>query len=268
MLRRASETHEAIAEAEPAIGLRGLVKRFGEKTILGGIDLDITPRSAVALIGANGTGKSTLLRCLIRLAPISEGTVEILGADVGRLGGRDLARLRARVGFVFQRHNLVPRLCALSNVVHGVQARERGVRTWSHVLARAEVRDEAMACLSSVGLVDQARQRADSLSGGQSQRVAIARMLMQRPRIVLADEPDASLDPRTGDEVMRMLFELCRSNGCTLVFVSHRLEHAMRYSDRIVGLEGGKIALDVEASRAAAGELRAFFADAPVAHAS
>ena len=247
-----------------AIAVRGLSKRFGANTVLDGVNLDIAPRSAVALIGANGTGKSTLLKCLIRLAPFSSGSVQLLGKDVATLSRGDLTRLRARVGFVFQRHNLVPRLAALSNVVHGVQSRERGPRTWSHALARSAVRDEAMACLAAVGLSDKALQRADSLSGGQSQRVAIARMLMQRPELVLADEPDASLDPRTGDEVMRTLLNLCRSGGRTLVFVSHRLEHAQRYSDRIVGLAGGSVALDVAAAHADAASLRDFFSE-PVA---
>jgi phosphonate transport system ATP-binding protein len=153
----------------------------------------------------------------------------------------------------------VPRLSALSNVLHGVQARSRGPRTWLQSFAPAEVRDEAFACLEAVGLADQARQRADSLSGGQSQRVAIARMLMQRPQLILADEPDASLDPRTGKEIMGLLHSLAHDKNLAIVVVSHRLEHAMTYADRIVGITGGRIALDIPARTAEASQLRGFF---------
>jgi phosphonate transport system ATP-binding protein len=245
--------------ARDAIGVRGLQLGFGTTTVLDAIDLTIAEGSAVALIGANGAGKSTLLRSLIRLVEPRRGEIRIFDREVTALKGRDLVRLRAEVGMVFQRHNLVPRLSALSNVVHGVQSRARGVRTWSQLFATEDVRREALDCLAAVGLADKARQRADSLSGGQSQRVAVARMLMQRPRIVLADEPDASLDPRAGDEVMRTLHGLAKDKGLTLVFVSHRMEHALRYSDRIVGLAAGRIALDSPAQSCEPDALRAFF---------
>lgn len=241
--------------------MSGLFKAFGDKTVLDRLDLTVAAGSAVALIGANGTGKSTLLRCLIRLVEPTRGSIRLLGEDVTSLGGSGLARFRSRVGVVFQRHNLVPRLSALTNVVHGSQARARGPRTWLQSLARSEVREEAIACLASVGLTDLARQRADSLSGGQSQRVAIARMLMQRPEFVLADEPDASLDPRAGEEVMGLLYRLAKDKGLTLIVISHRLEHTREYSDRIVGLAGGRVALDQPSNEADPAELRAFFSE-------
>jgi phosphonate transport system ATP-binding protein len=161
---------------------------------------------------------------------------------------------------VFQRHNLVGRLCALTNVVHGAQARRSGPRHWLQSLAPEAVRREALDCLAAVGLADRALQRSDSLSGGQSQRVAIARMLMQRPELVLADEPDASLDPRSGEEVMDLLYRLAKEKGLTLIVISHRLEHTMRYSDRIVGLADGRISLDMPSRTADPRLLRAFFA--------
>ncbi|MFN3482601.1 ATP-binding cassette domain-containing protein [Rhabdaerophilum calidifontis] len=137
--------------------------------------------------------------------------------------------------------------------------RARGPRTWLQALATRETREEALACLDAVGLADRARQRADSLSGGQSQRVAIARMLMQRPRIVLADEPDASLDPRAGEEVMGLLYDLAKRKGATLVVISHRIEHTIRFSDRIVGLAEGRITLDTASRTTSAGDLLDFF---------
>lgn len=247
------------AQASSAVRVRGLSKAYDGRPVLSGVDLDVAEGSAVALIGANGTGKSTLLRCLIRLVEPTAGRIDVLGREVTALSGRELARVRSGVGFVFQKHNLVPRLSALSNVVHGVQARAAGPRTWLQSLARGAVRDEALACLEMVGLADFARQRADQLSGGQSQRVAIARMLMQRPKLVLADEPDASLDPRSGADVMRLLYDLAKVQGLTLVVISHRVEHTIAYSDRIVGLAGGKITLDLVSAQADANELRSFF---------
>jgi phosphonate transport system ATP-binding protein len=253
------------AGAAPIVAVSGLAVAFGPKVVLHGIDLTIDPGTAVALIGANGAGKSTLLRSLVRLAEPSAGTMRVLDQDVRGLNARDLRAFRSRIGVVFQRHNLVPRLSALTNVVHGVQARLRGPRTWLQSLAPAEVRAEALACLDAVGLADLARQRADSLSGGQSQRVAIARMLMQRPELVLADEPDASLDPKAGEEVMGLLYRLAKDKGLSLVVISHRIEHTTAFSDRIVGLVGGRMALDARSADAKAAELRAFFTD-PVNH--
>jgi phosphonate transport system ATP-binding protein len=227
--------------------------------ILRGLDFAAAPGQSTALIGANGSGKSTLLRCLVRLVEPSSGNVRMLGRDVIALPGRDLRRFRAQVGIVWQRHNLVPRLSALSNVVHGVQARMSGPRAWFQALAPADVRSEAMACLDRVGLADRANARVDSLSGGQQQRVAIARMLMQRPAFILADEPDASLDPQTGQEVMELLLGLVRQQGLSLLVISHRLEHTLAYSDRILGLAQGRIALDLATADADAERLRRFF---------
>lgn len=249
------------ATVAPVVSVSGLQVAFGPKVVLDGIHLDINPGTAVALIGANGAGKSTLLRSLIRLVEPSAGSMRVLSQDVRGLNARQLRAFRSRIGVVFQRHNLVPRLSALTNVVHGAQARMRGPRTWLQSLAPAAVRNEALACLEAVGLADLARQRADSLSGGQSQRVAIARMLMQRPELVLADEPDASLDPKAGEEVMGLLYRLAKDKGLSLVVISHRIEHTTAFSDRIVGLVGGRIALETRSADAKAAELRAFFTD-------
>ena len=253
------QTEQTTGAQAPVVAISGLAKSFGTRRIIERLDLTIPQGESLALIGANGTGKSTLLRIIVRLAEADAGTISVLGDEVGSLRGAALKRFRARVGVVFQKHNLVSRLSALSNVVHGVQSRRSGPRTWAQALAPAEIRDEAMECLAAVGLADKAMQRADSLSGGQSQRVAIARMLMQRPQIVLADEPDASLDPRAGREVMELLFRLTRDKGLTLVFVSHHMAHARRFSDRIVGLGNGGIALDRRALHCNEAELAAFF---------
>ena len=243
----------------PVLVVDGLQKSFGDRAILRGLDFAITARQSTALIGANGSGKSTLLKCLVRLTEPTAGQVQMLGHDVRALSPRELRRFRAQVGIVWQRHNLVPRISALSNVVHGVQARMSGPQSWFQALAPAAVRAEAMTCLDRVGLADRAMARVDSLSGGQQQRVAIARMLMQRPAFILADEPDASLDPQTGEEVMGLLLGLVRQDGLSLLMISHRLEHSLRFSDRILGLSQGRITLDLPTAQANAPDLRRFF---------
>jgi phosphonate transport system ATP-binding protein len=244
---------------EPVLAVSGLTKSFSGQAILRGVDFALAPGQSTALIGANGSGKSTLLRCLVRLVEPTSGQVRMLGQEVDKLSPGALRRFRARVGIVWQRHNLVPRLSILSNVVHGVQARKAGPRTWTQFLAPATVRAEAMTCLARVGLAERALARVDSLSGGQQQRVAIARMLMQRPEFILADEPDASLDPQTGQEVMELLLNLVRQDGLSLLVISHRLEHTLAYSDRILGLAQGRIALDRQTPGTDAALLRRFF---------
>lgn len=239
---------------------RGIVKHFdGTGAALDGVDLTVARGEAVALIGANGSGKSTFLRCCVRLARPDAGSIRLLDHDLDALDTGALRRLRTRIGFVFQRHNLVGRLCALTNVIHGSQSRRCGPRSWFQAFAPAEERARAMACLDRVGLADVARRRADRLSGGQSQRVAIARALMQAPTLVMADEPVASLDPKAGEEVMELFVELMRSDGLTLLFVSHNPEHALRYADRVVGLRAGRVVLDAPARTLGLADIRAIY---------
>ncbi len=226
--------------------------------MISGVSLTIAPGSLVALIGANGAGKSTLLRCIPRLIEPDHGKIEIFGRSV--LGSsRNLQKIRASIGFVFQKHNLVGRLSALTNVVHGAQSRGYGPRAWSQAVAPALLRAEAMDCLGRVGLASASGQRADSLSGGQSQRIAIARALMQRPEIVLADEPAASLDPQAGDEVMRLFASLMRMEAKTVVFTSHNLSHALEFADRIIAIGGGRIVLDAPSASLREHELRSLY---------
>ncbi|MBA4351285.1 MAG: ABC transporter [Rhodobacter sp.] len=253
----ANKTDPALAGS--VLSVSQLAKSFDGRIVLNGLDFTVKAGVATALIGANGSGKSTLMKCLIRLIEPSTGRIEMLGQDVLSLSPRGLRAFRAQVGVVWQKHNLVPRLSALSNVVHGVQARMSGPRAWFQSLAPDTVRAEALDCLDRVGLADRALQRVDSLSGGQQQRVAIARMLMQRPRIILADEPDASLDPQSGEEVMRLLSGLARQDGLTLIIISHRMEHTLEFSDHILGLQQGKIVMDRPTPGTDAAQLRRFF---------
>lgn len=239
----------------------GITKTFDNETqVLRGVDLQVHKGESVALIGANGAGKSSLLRCCLRLIEPTSGDITVLGETVTGMDTKSLRVLRSKVGFVFQKHNLVARLSVLSNVIHGAQARGYGIRTWYQGFAPAEVREEAMYCLERVGLADFAERRADTLSGGQSQRVAIARALMQRPQFMMADEPVASLDPTAGEEVMRLFTRLLNEDGTTLLYTSHNLRHALEFAERVVALRGGVVELDAETASLNAGSLEYIYA--------
>ena len=246
----------------PVLRVDDLEKSFAAGVrVLRGVSLSLGAGESVALIGANGAGKSTLLRCCLRLIEPDGGRIDLLDRDVGALGGKRLRELRARVGFVFQRHNLVPGLSALTNVIHGAQARRSGPSVWYQCLASRATREEALHCLDRVGLADVAARRADRLSGGQSQRVAIARVLMQRPQLVFADEPVASLDPRAGEEVMALFTETMRRENLSVLFTTHNVRDAVAYSDRVVGLQRGRVTLCAPSHSQNADQLREVYAD-------
>ncbi|WP_207498596.1 phosphonate ABC transporter ATP-binding protein [Tritonibacter horizontis] len=241
------------------IEARAVAKRFGETAIFQDVSFRLARGEAVALVGANGAGKSTLLRCAMGLIPVSAGEVHLLGQPASAARGRALRSLRARIGLVSQSHNLVPRLSALSNVVHGMLGKSPGPRHWSHMIAPQAVREAALEALDRVGMADFAGRRADRLSGGQSQRVAIARAIVGAPEVLFADEPCASLDPQAGEDVMELFFRLVRNEGTTVVFTSHNIDHALRYGDRVLGLSGGRMELDATAASLTARDLRGLY---------
>lgn len=223
----------------------GLSKSYGrEADIFCDVSFTVARGEAVALIGANGAGKSTLLRSILGLVRPSSGRITLLDTEMSRASGAAMRRLRARTGLVAQRHNLVPRLSVLSNVLHGFLGLHSGPRYWSHTLAPQVARRTAVETLARVGLADLALRRADTLSGGQSQRVAIARALVAGPRLLIADEPCASLDPAAGEDVMELFFRLVREEGVTVLFSSHNVTHALTYGDRVLGLAAGRLRLD------------------------
>lgn len=230
----------------PVLSVRNLKKSFnnGKIHVFDGVSFDVCQGESIALIGANGTGKSTLLRSCLRLIEPDSGSASFNGQNIHTLCGKQLRQCRSRVGFIFQKHNLVPRLSVLSNVIHGAIARGHGVRCWMQGFAPEEEREKALKCLNMVELTHLADRRADRLSGGQSQRVAIARALMQEPDFIFADEPVASLDPVAGQGIMELFQRLNKEQNIPLVFVSHQLSHAIDYADRILGLKNNTLHLD------------------------
>jgi phosphonate transport system ATP-binding protein len=213
------------------------------KPVLNGINLEIADDGFTAIIGPSGTGKSTLLRCINRLVEPSSGAIVFAGADVVPLKGAALRGLRRQIGMVFQEYNLVERLTVMENVLSG---RLGYVSAWSAWLRKYPAADVAYAfeLLQAVGLSDFAQQRADALSGGQRQRVGIARALMQRPKLLLADEPTSSLDPRTSVEVLDILASLAKSQNVPVIVNMHDVSLAKRFATRIIGMTGGQVVYD------------------------
>ncbi|WP_250445611.1 phosphonate ABC transporter ATP-binding protein [Actinotalea sp. C106] len=248
--------------AAASVEVRGLTKVYADgHRALSGIDLTVEPGQVLALVGSNGAGKSTLLRCLVRLLEPTAGTALIDGADTTTASRRELRAIRTRVGFVFQKPALVGRLSAFTSVVHGAIGR-RGSRCAVPALCPEDVREQAMVALDRVGLAHVAGRRVDALSGGQQQRVSIARMLVQDPAIILADEPVAALDPVSAVEVMELLRDVAVERGLTVLAALHHLDYAVTYTERIVGLQGGRVVLDRSTHEFETRELDAVYAGA------
>ncbi len=205
------------------------------------VDLAFRPGEFVVLLGPSGAGKSTLLRSLNGLVRLSAG--ELIAEGIGPVAGPAALRLhRKRTGMVFQQHQLIGRLTALANVLVGRLAFHAAARVLLP-LPRAD-KLIALEALDRVGLLEQALERADRLSGGQQQRVGIARALAQRPRIMLADEPVASLDPATAARVLALIHSICKSDGIATIVSLHQVELARRFADRIVGVAAGRVVFD------------------------
>jgi phosphonate transport system ATP-binding protein len=235
------------AAGRPLLEVSGLSKRFaGGRLVLDGVDLVAREGEVTAILGPNGSGKSTLLRCIVRLVEPTSGTVHVAGQELTALSDRRLQEARRTIAMVFQSANLVRRRTALANAASGALGGLGGVRVACGHLPR-EALELGHRNLVRVGVAGVALQRAETLSGGQAQRVAIARALTQRPRVLLADEPVASLDPDATEEVMALLRSLAVDEGLAVVCVLHQPELARWHADRIVGLRAGRIVVDSRA---------------------
>ncbi|CAN7617573.1 amino acid ABC transporter ATP-binding protein [Rhizobium sp. LjRoot254] len=224
-----------------AISVRGLQKRFGAKTVLSGIDLDIHAGDVTCIIGPSGSGKSTLLRSIAFLDPYDGGEVQVFGKIIGwretplgreRAGAKELAETRRPLGMVFQHFHLWPHMSVLDNVTLALRL--------AHGAARKQAEETGRAMLEKVGLAAFADRRPDSLSGGQKQRVAIARALASTPKAMLFDEPTSALDPELVGEVLSVMKTLA-AEGMTMVIVTHEMGFAAHAANRVVFMDGGRI---------------------------
>jgi phosphonate transport system ATP-binding protein len=224
------------------------------KPVLRGVSFKVEAGEFLGIVGPSGSGKSTLLRCINRLVDPGAGHIllprslisgEANGAalDMLTLSAPDLRLLRRKIGMIFQQFNLAKRLSVIDNVLCGGLGYQPALRTSLRIFTRAE-RRQALVNLRRVGLLEHAYRRADELSGGEQQRVAIARTLMQQPAIILADEPVSSLDPKLSRLVLDILERVCREDGITALVSLHTLELTREYADRVIGLRAGQIVFD------------------------
>ena len=224
--------------------LNNLTKTYKTGDVaLTGIRLEVPAGQVLALIGPSGAGKSTLIRCINRLVEPTGGEVQLDHLELTKLGSTGLRKARRSMGMIFQEYALVERLSVMENVLSG---RLGYVGFWRSFLRRypqSDV-DEAFRLLDRVGLLHMADKRADELSGGQRQRVGICRALIQNPKLLLVDEPTASLDPKTSRQIMRLITELCRERGLAAIINIHDVALAQMFVPRVVGLRSGEIVYD------------------------
>lgn len=224
--------------------ISNLTKRYRTGDLaLQNVDLSVAPGEVIALIGPSGAGKSSLIRCVNRLVEPTSGSIQVGGRELTGLPAGRLRRERRRIGMIFQEYALVERLSVMENALSG---RLGYVGFWASALRRYPQEDVARALqlLERVGLRDHIDKRTDALSGGQRQRVGIIRALMQKPDLLLVDEPTASLDPRTGREIMRLIIELAGENNVAAVVNIHDVALATRFVPRVVGLKAGQVVFD------------------------
>lgn len=229
---------------EPLLSVKNLVKVYGKETrALNGISLDFYPGEFIVVIGPSGAGKSTFIRCINRLVDPTEGEIIFDGQHLEKLSGQKLRKERSKIGMIFQHYNLVGRTNVIKNVLHGQLS---NTPLYKSVLGLYNERDkqEAVELLKKVGLEEQIYKRADALSGGQMQRVGICRAILQRPKLLLADEPIASLDPLSANIVMQQLHDISSEKNLTCIVNLHQVDFAKKYASRIIGIKDGMVIYD------------------------
>lgn len=248
-------------ENHPMIQLKDVTKVYPNGTKgLKDINLNINKGEFVVVVGLSGAGKSTLLRSINRLQDISEGDILIDGKSITHARGKALRNIRRDIGMIFQNFNLVKRSSVLRNVLTGKVGYYSAWKTTFNLFS-AEDKQRAYEALQQVDLEEKVYVRADQLSGGQQQRVSIARVLTQNPKIILADEPTASLDPKTAQSVMQYLKMLNREYGMTVVANLHSIELAQQFGDRVIGVKSGEIIYDGKMSETPSSFFTDIYAD-------
>lgn len=231
-------------QANTILQLHKIAKSYDHKSmVLNDINLSLQEGEFVSIIGQSGAGKSTLLRCINRMIEPSEGEIIFDQQDITSINKRAMRQQRAKMGMVFQHYNLVSRLTVFENVLHGRFGYKSTMQGILSIYTEEEKR-LALSILEKLNMKDQIYKRCDQLSGGQKQRVGIARALVQEPKLLLCDEPIASLDPNSSKVIMDHLKEISQSMGITVLVNLHQVDVAMRYSDRIIGLRKGEKVFD------------------------
>lgn len=229
---------------QPLLSIRNLTKIYGQGTkALNQVSVDFYPGEFIVVIGPSGAGKSTFIRCINRLVTPTSGELIFDGVPLHTLNARALRKERAKIGMIFQHYNLVGRTNVIKNVLHG-QLANTPIYKSLFGLYQEKDKQEAVALLKKVGLEEQMYKRADALSGGQMQRVGICRAILQRPKLLLADEPIASLDPLSAEIVMQQLRDISDERKLTCVVNLHQVDFARKFATRIVGIKNGHIVFD------------------------
>jgi phosphonate transport system ATP-binding protein len=224
--------------------LEGLTKRYPTGDLaLNGVDLTVPEQQVMALIGPSGAGKSTLIRCINRLVEPTSGKIWLNDTEITGMRPGALRVMRRRIGMIFQEYALVERLTVMENVLSGRLGYVGFWASWFRRFPQQDI-DAAFHLLERVGLGEFVDKRADALSGGQRQRVGIARALIQKPDLLLVDEPTASLDPKTSRQIMRLITELAQENRLPVIINIHDVPLAQRFAQRIVGLRAGRVVYD------------------------
>jgi phosphonate transport system ATP-binding protein len=213
------------------------------KNVLSDINVEIFEGEFVSIIGPSGAGKSTFLRCINRMIDISEGDIHFDGIDVSSLTKKSLRKHRTKIGMIFQHYNLVSRLTVIENVLHGRFGHKSTLQGVLGMFTEDE-KMEAFHLLEKLGMSEHAYKRCDQLSGGQKQRVGIARALIQSPKLLLCDEPIASLDPNASKVIMDHLQSISKEMNITCIVNLHQVDVARKYSDRVIGLNSGHVVYD------------------------
>lgn len=228
----------------PILEFRNVSKTYDNKTMaLEDVSFSVNEGEFVSIIGPSGSGKSTILRCINRLVDATQGVIIFDGQEITSLGKKDLRRVRTKTGMIFQHYNLVNRLSVVENVLHGRLGHKSNLSGIAGAYTEEE-KEKAFSILDKLGLTDQAYKRCDELSGGQKQRVGIARSIMQEPRLILCDEPIASLDPSSSKVIMDHLSDINKTMDITCILNLHQVDVAIKYSQRIIGLTKGRIVYD------------------------
>lgn len=227
----------------PLLEVKSLTKYYKDVRALSDINFEIKKGEFVSVIGPSGSGKTTLIRCVNRLIDATKGSIVYEGTDLLTLKGNELRRARAKIGMIFQHYNLVTRLTVLENVLHGRLGYKSSIAGVFGVYSEEE-KQKAVEVLGLLGLDDYIYRRCDQLSGGQMQRVGIARALVQDPALILCDEPISSLDPSSAKIIMDYLQKVQKELGITILVNLHQVDVAKKYAERILGFNSGNLVFD------------------------